>query len=84
MVKFEEDLERKIWPEWKQHYINYHLLKGKLGEMIDAQETKQEEIIKARKHIFQGTLDEELEKVGLQTSAEVTVKVIHLIGATLR
>lgn len=81
-MKFEEDLEQKIWPEWKQHYINYHLLKAKLSDILHAQETKQEEIIKARKHIFQGALDEELEKVSLQAAVKLSFEISCLMCAS--
>ena len=63
MVKFEEVLRTGMWPEWQEHYINYHLLKDKLEGIIDAQQAKQDEIVIARKHLFQGALDESLSEV---------------------
>lgn len=63
MVKFEEALEEKCWPEWRRNYIDYSLLKRKIDGIMEAQEGKQDEIVQARKHIFQGLLDEELTKV---------------------
>lgn len=69
MVNFEESLQNNIWPAWKENYIDYNLLKRKLEGIKDAQREKQDEIIKARKHIFQGALDEELSEVSFQSSS---------------
>lgn len=65
MVQFANKLRAEARPAWQRHYIDYDLLKRKLEEIKEAAASDLEPLVKARRHIFQGTLDEELSQARL-------------------
>ncbi|KAL3144746.1 hypothetical protein ABBQ38_001867 [Trebouxia sp. C0009 RCD-2024] len=75
MVQFQNNLENSRLPEWAPEYVNYSLLKLKLKDIIAVKDNKElEQVFQARKFIFQGTLDTEIEKV-LSFYADIATSV---------
>lgn len=65
-MRFAEKLRKEASPEWRDKYIDYNLLKKKIDELTALQkDPKAQEIFTAKRHVFQGLLDEHLEKVSL-------------------
>lgn len=64
-MRFGAKLREEARPEWRPQYIDYDLLKSKIGELVALSgDPKAEEVFKTKRHVFQGILDEHLEKVG--------------------
>lgn len=77
MVQFQNNLENARLPEWAPQYVNYSLLKLKLKDIIAVKDNAElEQVCQARKFIFQGTLDSEIEKV-LSFYADVSTSIKH-------
>ena len=69
MVNFSAKLLAQAWPEWQREYINYEELKHQIDLLcIELEQEAPDNIIAARRNIFQGILDNELEKAPLQSS----------------
>lgn len=65
-MKFGRSLEDSARGEWKDKYINYDVLKRKLWEVRDVMDhpgPKTLPVLEAKRAIFQGYLDSEIEKV---------------------
>lgn len=75
MVQFQNNLENARLPEWAPQYVNYSLLKLKLKDIIAVKDNPElDQVCQARKFIFQGTLDSEIEKV-LSFYADVSTTI---------
>lgn len=63
-MRFGVKLRDQARPEWRSQYIDYELLKTKINELVDlSKDPKAADIFSSKRHVFQGILDEHLEKV---------------------
>lgn len=64
-MKFGKDMEVSVREEWREKYIDYMSLKTKLYEVRDEADNPHENpaVLEAKRAIFQGYLDSEIEKV---------------------
>lgn len=73
-MRFGAKLKEEAKPEWSSQYIDYDLLKRKIGELRAlSEDPKAGEVFKTKRHVFQGVLDEHLEKVGITPSNQLMV-----------
>ena len=81
MVLFEEKLAKEAWPEWRQQYIDYNMLKRKLDEVVEAKQASSEDLLSARRHIFQGMLDEQLSQASTVPQIPLQLLYRHVFTA---
>ncbi|KAK9832195.1 hypothetical protein WJX74_002578 [Apatococcus lobatus] len=63
-MRFSSKIEKERHEPWAAHYLNYALLKRKQHDIEDVQDKPgHEHVFEARKHIFQGELDSQIQQM---------------------
>ena len=64
-AEFAEKLHRDSRKEWARNYISFDLLLSKIGELVELSGADNVAVFNAKRYIFQGLLDAQIEQVGL-------------------
>lgn len=66
MVGFGEHLKKEQTDDWSAEYLDYEMLKRKLEEVVEQQESGGQPVAQAMRTILQGLFDQQIEKVTLR------------------